>query len=302
MHKFLLRRYQSMNKIGIYYAYWCKDWDADFSYYASKVSKLGFEIFEVNADAVINMSDTVRQNLKDLVKKKNLEMTFCMGLANKYDISVADESIRRRGIEYLKRTIEMVSTMGGKKLSGILYAAWNPVLPKGDFNKAAFTERSVESMKEIVKTAENSGVYCNVEVVNRFEQFMLNTCEEAFDYVKMVNSPNIKILLDTYHMNIEEDSIEEAIIKAGNKLGHLHVGENNRKPPGQGGHIPWGEVVSAIKKINYEGNIVMEPFIMPGGEVGRDIKVWRDMSVGIDFDEKAKEALVFIKENLKNLM
>jgi len=72
-----------VNKIGIYYAYWCKDWDTDFSYYASKVSRLGFDIFEVNADAVMNMSDTARQNLKNLVKKENLEMTFCMGLANK---------------------------------------------------------------------------------------------------------------------------------------------------------------------------------------------------------------------------
>ena len=289
-----------MNKIGIYYAYWCKNWNTDFSYYASKVSRLGFDIFEVNADAVMDMSDTARQNLKNLVKKENLEMTFCMGLANEYDISVADENIRRRGIEYLKRIIEVVSKMGGQKLSGILYGAWNPVLPEGDFNKTAFTERSVESMKEVIKTAENSGVYCNVEVVNRFEQFILNTCEEAVDYVRIVDSPNIKILLDTYHMNIEEDSIKEAIIKASNKLGHLHIGENNRKPPGEGGHIPWNEVVSAIKKINYEGNIVMEPFIMPGGEVGRDIKVWRDMSIGIDFDKKAKEALIFIKEKLKN--
>jgi len=290
----------SVNKIGIYYAYWCKDYDADFSYYASKVSKLDFDVFEVNADAVMNISSTARQNLKELIKKENLEMTFCMGLANKYDISVADESIRRRGIDYLKRIIEMVSIMGGKKLSGILYAAWNPVLPERDFDKAAFTERSVESMKKVIKTAEDFGVYCNVEVVNRFEQFILNTCKEAVDYLKMVDSPNIKILLDTYHMNIEEDSIEDAIIKAGNTLGHLHIGENNRKLPGQGGHIPWDEVVHGIKKINYEGNIVMEPFIIPDGEVGRDIEVWRDMSIGIDFDEKAKEALTFIREKLRN--
>ncbi len=291
-----------MNKIGIYYAYWCKDWDADFSYYALKVSKLGFEVFEVNADAIMKMSNTAQQNLKDLVKTENLEMTFCMGLANEYDISVADENIRRRGIEYLKRIIEMVSIMSGEKLSGIIYAAWNPVLHKGNFDKTAFTERSVESMKEVIKTAENSGVYCNIEVVNRFEQYILNTCGEALNYIKMVDSPNIKILLDTYHMNIEEDTIGGAIIKAGNKLGHLHIGENNRNLPGQGGHIPWDEVVSAMKKINYEGNIVMEPFIMPGGEVGKDIKVWRDMSIGIDFDKKAKEALIFIREKLKNSM
>ena len=289
-----------MNKIGINCAYWYKDWDIDFSYYALKASNLDFDVFEIDSNAVMNISSMARQNLKELVKKKDLEMTFGMGLPNKYDISVADESIRKRGIDYLKRIIEMVSTMGGKKLSGVLYAAWNPVLPEVDFDKVAFTERSIESMKKVIKTAEDFGVYCNVEGVNRFEQFMINTCDEAIEYVEKVNSPNLKIHLDTFHMNIEEDNIEDAIVKAGNLLGHLHIGENNRNLPGQGGHIPWDEVVHGIKKINYEGDIIMEPFIIPGGEVARDVKVWRNMRIGIDFDEKAKEALTFIREKLRN--
>jgi len=291
-----------VNKIGINCAYWCKDkdWDIDFSYYALKASKLGFDVFEIDSNAVMNMSSMARQNLKELVKKKNLEMIFDIVLPNKYDISVADEDIRKRGIDYLKRIIEMVSTMSGKKLSGVFYAAWNPVLPEGVFDKVAFTERSIESIKKVIKTAEDFGVYCNVEVVNRFEQFMMNTCDEAVEYVEKVNSPNLKIHLDTFHMNIEEDNIEDAIVKAGNLLGHLHIGENNRNLPGQGGHIPWDEVVHGIKKINYEGDIVMEPFIIPGGEVAREVRLWRNMRIGINLDEKVKEALTFIREKLRN--
>ncbi|MGD2165131.1 MAG: sugar phosphate isomerase/epimerase family protein, partial [Anaerolineae bacterium] len=137
-----------------------------------------------------------------------------------------------------------------------------------------------------------------VEVVNRFEQFLLNTCEEALAYVEAVESPNLKIMLDTFHMNIEEDLIGEAIQRAGSALGHVHVGENNRMPPGYG-HIPWGEVGNALRTIDYQGYVVMEPFVVPGGDVGRDIKVFRDMSVGLDLDAEARKALMFIRGVLK---
>jgi len=98
-------------------------------------------------------------------------------------------------------------------------------------------------------------------------------------------------------MNIEEDTIEEAIKTAGKHLGHVHIGENNRKPPGQG-HIPWKELGGALKDISYQGAVVMEPFLIPGGQVGRDIKVWRDMSIGVDMDAEARNALLFMREVL----
>jgi D-psicose/D-tagatose/L-ribulose 3-epimerase len=288
-----------VNKIGIYYAYWCKNWDADFYHYVKKVSELGFDICELNSDAVLAMSKNERQKVKEVSKKENIELTFCMGLANEYDISVPDKSIRENGIEYLKRNIEMIYEMGSNQLSGILYAAWNPILPEKTFDKVVYRDRSIESMKEVIETAQNYGVYCNIEVVNRYEQFILNTCNEAIEYVNMVDSPNIRILLDTYHMNIEEDSIETAIINAGDKLGHLHIGENNRKPPGRGGHLNWQELFSALAKIGYTGNIVMEPFVREGGEIGEDIRIWRNLLNGGDMDKEAKAALEFIKSIMK---
>jgi len=81
-------------------------------------------------------------------------------------------------------------------------------------------------------------------------------------------------------------------------LGHFHVGENNRMPPGFG-HIPWAEIGAALRKIKYQGYVVMEPFLMPGGQVGRDIKVFRDLSINLDLDEEARKALLFMRGVLK---
>jgi D-psicose/D-tagatose/L-ribulose 3-epimerase len=98
-------------------------------------------------------------------------------------------------------------------------------------------------------------------------------------------------------MNIEEDSFEQAIITAGNMLGHFHVGETNRKPPGRG-RIPWDEVMGALDKVSYKGPIVMEPFLMPGGTVGRDIRVYRDILKGANLDEEARIACAFIRSRI----
>jgi D-psicose/D-tagatose/L-ribulose 3-epimerase len=100
-------------------------------------------------------------------------------------------------------------------------------------------------------------------------------------------------------MNIEEDSIGHAVEKAGKHLGHVHIGENNRTPPGSGnGHIPWDELVHAIKKVDFKDYVVMEPFTVPGGEVGRDIRVYRDLRVS-DLDQEAKNAVQFIRSKLQ---
>jgi D-psicose/D-tagatose/L-ribulose 3-epimerase len=152
-------------------------------------------------------------------------------------------------------------------------------------------------MREVIKSAEDFGLTCNVEVLNRYEQFMLNTCEEAVEYVRAVDSPNIKIHLDTYHMNIEEDHFDKAIVTAGEHLGHFHVGENNRRLPGKG-HIPWDEVFQALKKIDYTGNIVIEPFIQHEGAVAQSVKLWRDIKKDDDLYLEARKCREFLEAHL----
>lgn len=286
-----------MNKIGIYYAYWTHNWDADFVPLVAKAAGLGFDILEVHSGTVANMNNSDRDSLKSAAEKAGIELTYCIGLTKEYDIASEDRQTRDRGVDFLKKQAQMLKYMGAKVMGGIIYSSWPGSLPEGVTDKRPFIERSIKCMKEAIKTAEDCGVIFNVEVVNRFEQYMMNTCQEALEYIEMVGSPNCKILLDTFHMNIEEDSFYDAIVEAGNKLGHFHIGETNRRAPGRG-RIPWDEIAAALKAANYKDAVVMEPFLVPGGEVGRDISVYRDLSVGIDLDAEAKRALEFMREKL----
>jgi len=287
-----------MSKVGIFYAYWTHDWDADFHPFVDKAADLGFDVLEVNGGTVANMTPEERRALKAHADDRNIALSYCIGMPAEYDIAAQDRSVREAGIAFLTRMAEAIGEMGGGNLGGVLYSYWPATMPEGETDKRPYTERSVESMKIAIKAAEDNNVVFSMEVLNRFEQFILNTCEEGVDYVKAVGSPNAKVLLDTFHMNIEEDFAGEAILEAGDHLGHLHIGENNRMPPGYG-HIPWTEIGDALRKIDYHGYVVMEPFLMPGGEVGRDIKVYRDLSVGLDLDEEARLALQFMKGVLK---
>lgn len=109
----------------------------------------------------------------------------------------------------------------------------------------------------------------------------------------------MNILLDTFHMNIEEDNIPGAIRRAKNRLAQLHVGEGNRKLPGEGS-LPWSEIGKALRDINFNKGIVMEPFLLMGGEVGKDIKVWRDLSNGAtaqEMNDRIAKSLQFLKKN-----
>lgn len=286
-----------MNKLGIYYAYWTQEWDVDFNPYVDKVAELGFDVLEVNAGTIATMSSDERKKLKGHADARQIGLSYCVGLPSKFDVASEDASVRKNGIQFLGEITRGIGEMGGGRLSGILYSSWPMLMPEGVTDKRPFLDRSVDSMKEAIKTAEDNQVIFNMEVVNRFEQYLLNTAAEAVDYVKRVDSPNAKILLDTYHMNIEEDTIAAAIETAGSYLGHIHLGENNRKPPGYG-HIPWSELTCALKQIDYQGWMIMEPFLRPGGQVGRDIRVWRDVGEGMDLDREAYKAVRFMRDRL----
>jgi D-psicose/D-tagatose/L-ribulose 3-epimerase len=289
-----------MNKVGIYFAYWTRDWSADYVHYIEKVSKLGFDVLELAAGCLVEMPKFKRDDIKKAAEDKGIELTYCIGLPGNKDIASENVQIRCDGIDFVKKILDAIYQMQGKIFGGINYSCW-PGIPSADVvDKRPYLERSINSMKTIIKTAEDYGITYCVEIVNRFEQFLLNTAAEGVDFANEVGSPNIKLLLDAFHMNIEEDSFREAINTAGDKLGHFHIGECNRKVPGRG-RIPWNEIMQGLNDINYKGRIVMEPFVKMGGEVGRDIKVWRDLSNGANenqLDLDAKWSLDFIRSEI----
>lgn len=285
-----------MNKTGIYFAYWEREWNADYCSYINRVKKLGFDCLEVEAGSLLEMKEEERKRIRDTAEREGIELTYCIGLPPKYDVASENAEVRKVGIAYLNRLFSMIHSMGGGMLGGIIYSCWPFAGASWEYKKAA-RQRSIDSVREAAKTAEEFRITCCLEVVNRFEQCILNTAQEGVDFVNEVGSEYVKLLLDTFHMNIEEDSIGDAIRLADGKIGHFHIGECNRKVPGKG-HMPWKEIFSALKDINYQEKIVMEPFVKPGGQVGSDIKMYRDLSAGAteeQMDMAAGEALAFIR-------
>ena len=283
-------------RIGIYYAYWTQNWDADFVPFVHKVKSLGFDVLEVNAGTVTRMNNGERDRLKNAAHEAGIELTYCIGLTHEFDIASASAQVRKDGIAFLQDMARMLKYMGNRQLGGIIYSSWPGKLPVGEDKRTA-VDRSIASMREAVKVAEECDACFNVEVVNRFEQYIMNTADEAVEYVERVGSPNCRVLLDSFHLNIEEDNIRQAILTTGDKLGHFHIGETNRRAPGRG-RMAWDEIFGALREINYTGIISMEPFLMPGGEVGRDISVYRDLRDGLDLDSEARRALEFVRQKL----
>lgn len=264
-----------MNKLGIFMNFWEKKWNADYRYYIDKVKRIGYDILEFQAQPLLDMSDEDCRAIKRYADDKGIDLSYSLGLSMDYDVSSADDAVRAAGVRYLSDIVRKIAVMDGKLFSGVTYAGWG--IPREFIDEAAKKarfDRSVDSMRKVMKVAESEGVTVCVEAVNRFESPVINTAVEAIAYADAVASPNIGIHLDTYHMNIEENSLRDAILLVGKRLTHFHTGENNRNVPGRG-HINWDEVFSALSEIGYKNAIVSEPFLMMGDEVGYDIRVWR---------------------------
>jgi D-psicose/D-tagatose/L-ribulose 3-epimerase len=288
-----------MNPIGIHFGYWTQSWSSEPLQFIARAQKCGFDILEISASTVTRMTAQERDVLKGAAADASLDLTYSIGLKEDTDLTSEYAAVRNNGISFLKEVSQAMKQMGGTVISGINYSTWPRKLAPNE-DKRVLTDRAVEGVREVIKAAEDCGVIFCLEVVNRFEQFIMNTAEEGIAFAERVGSPNCKLLLDTFHMNIEEDSLSGSILETGTWLGHFHIGETNRRPPGRG-RIPWGEVFGALRQINYQGGIVMEPFLVPGGEVGRDISVYRDLLGSGDLDEEAASSVQFVRSELKKL-
>lgn len=283
-------------KVGTYFAYWANEWKVSYFDYLQKAKNCGFDVLEIST-GILDLKDSEIKELRDRAKDMGLILTMGFGPPKEYDMSSSDESVRRHGIEHMKRVFQVMDKADIRKIGGAIYAYW-PADFSQPIDKLKALEQSIKSTKELADTAQNYAIDINCEVLNRFEQYLLNDAAEGVAFVRAVDKPNVKVMLDTFHMNIEEDDFAPAIRSCEGLLGHFHIGEANRKVPGPG-RMPWQDIAQALKDINYDGYVVMEPFVLPGGGVGQDIKVWRDLSDQADaakLDEDIAASVRFVRE------
>lgn len=288
-------------KYGICYCYWSKNWEGnDYPKYIERARKCGFDALEIFYSRTLTMPQSEVDEILAACKANDVELYISGGFGPEYDLASFDESTRQTGVKNSITLLKAMARLGAKNFSGINYAPWC----KFDtaFEKAKATETAAKSLREIGKACADYDFSWNMEVVNRFEGYLLNVADEAIALCDMVDSPNINILLDTFHGMIEEDDMAGAIRAVGKaRLGHYHMGSNNRRPP-RPGFLPWQDIVNALKDIGYDRCISFEPLVRTGGTVALEGgNVWRPMLEDNDDEAALDRGIIEAREFIQGL-
>ena len=287
-------------KQGIRCSYWGKPADTSPMYFIDKGKRLGFDIVELEAGMLMARDAAQLRELRQYALDREISLTVGGGSLRSLSLCDRVPEVRDAGIVWRSRLMEKMEQADIQIFCGPMHAYW-PYDFSETVHKAEERARSVGSMQRLSKIAENHGVFLCVEAVNRFENPILNTAAEGVAFCRDVGSRHARLLLDTFHMNIEEDNIPAAIRLAGPYLGHLHTGESNRKVPGKGS-LPWREICEALLDIGYEGAAVMEPIVRNDGESAQSFRVWRMLAEGGEekMDQDAAEAVRFLRTVYNN--
>lgn len=205
-----------------------------------------------------------------------------------------DAAVRSKGVELTKKTLDCCAALGAETLVGPYHSAL------GYFSGAGPTADEwswgVDSMRQVAEHAGQVGVNLGVEALNRFECYLLNTHGDAARFVREVDHPACGMMYDTFHSNIEEKSVTEAVKAGGDKLIHIHISENDRSTPGSGA-VRWDENFDAITSSGYDGWLVIEAFGLALPEIAAATKIWRRMYK--DEITLATEGLQFMKAEIE---
>lgn len=185
-----------------------------------------------------------------------------------------DAEIRRAAVKHLKSAVDCCAAMGATHLCGPFHSAI------GEFTGQGRTDDEwkwgQEVLSEVADHAQQNNVTLVVEYLNRFECYFLNCAEDAGRFVREVGHSHLKTMYDTFHANIEEKDINAAVNSMADQMVHVHISENDRSTPGEGG-VNWDASFDALKEVNYDGWLMIEAFGLALPELAAATKIWRRM-------------------------
>lgn len=259
----------------------------------TKFKKWGFDTVELPVESPEHIDPAKVKAAADKAGLAIGSVCACMGPGRDFRGTGVEQ---KTAMAYCKALIDQMVVMGCPSLIGPVYS----VVGKADAVEPAQQKKEfalvVKNLKVLAKYAADRGVQICVEPLNRFETDFLNTCDQGLKLIKAVGSPALKLHLDTFHMNIEEKDSAAAIVKAGKLLGHFHACGSGRGTPGHD-HIQWGPIVAALKKVKYQGDVVIESFTTDVKVIARAAAIWRKIEP--TRDEIAVKGLKFLRSVLK---
>jgi D-psicose/D-tagatose/L-ribulose 3-epimerase len=279
-------------KIGISAFAWTADFMSQHLSFLPRIKEMGL------AGVEIPMFDPTKlpvEGIRRACEQNDLECTVCAILPPDVNPIAEDREMRRQSYRHLANCIEISAEMGAKLLGGPLYAPIGYLpshRPSADeFNWA------VEAFQSLGPLLDSNQMTLSIEPVNRSETFFLRTAAEAKHLCEAVGHPRIGVTIDTFHANIEEKSIVEAIQSLGPHLMHLHMSENDRGLLGQG-HVDFPGVVAALEDSGYQGYLMIEGFGYNEQEKSAPGYLWANVAVSPE--ELARKGLQYLRTFLSS--
>ncbi|MBB3111044.1 D-psicose/D-tagatose/L-ribulose 3-epimerase [Paenibacillus phyllosphaerae] len=272
-------------KLGIHAYAWCSEWSDATIGLIDRTAGLELDFIEIPLMTLDRFDPAaVKKRLADA----GLDAVTSTVLLRGTDITSPDADVRANGIAYLKDCVRATAAMGLTSFSGVVYA--EHVKETNDRPTAREWELAAEGLREAAKIGQEYGVLIGLEPVNRYESNLINTCEQALALKRMIGEPNIRLHLDTYHMNIEEKSFYGATKAAGGDLIHYHLCENDRGIPGTG-LVDWNSIFKALGELDYRGYAALESFV----DTTDNMKTWVWRQLAPDGDTLVREGVAYIR-------
>jgi len=262
---------------------------------APRLAAWGFDLMELPVE---HPGDWDPDRTAELLAEYDLGATVCAVMPPGRELAAADDATIRETSDYLRRCIDVAATVSGEPygvVAGPMYTSVGRLWRLDDGERAALLRRLVRSLAPLAEYAGEHGVMLAVEPLNRFETSVLNTAEQALELVEMVDSPALGILLDTFHMNIEEKDLAAAVRTVGGRLAHFHACGSDRGTPGAD-HIDWNGISGALDGIGYRGPVCIESFTAANETIATAAAIWRPLAA--TQDEIATGGLAFLRWTL----
>ena len=281
------------NSLGVHALVWVDSWHKESARTAMGGARgCGYDRLEI---PLLESWDIDAAMTRDLLAEHDLAMTGNLFLTAETDITSEDPTIVAAGLERLLGGADLVRDVGGDYLCGTVYSMLgkydHPPTAKGTANCVAVLQQVADRLGE-------SGIHLGLELCNRYETNLLNTAVQALALMEDIDRPNVRVHLDTYHMNIEETDMVMPVLACEDKLGYVHIGDSHRGYLGSGG-VDFGAFFRALIHIGYQGPITFESFssAVLAPDLTNALCIWRDL--WSDSEDLAGHAQRFISAQLQ---
>jgi D-psicose/D-tagatose/L-ribulose 3-epimerase len=277
-------------KFGVNTFIWSGQYDRTVEAQLPLIKENGFDGIEV---PLFWPAEFPAADIRRATTANGLECTACSVLLDGLNLISDDKQVRSKTRQHLKEAIRAVAETGVKVFAGPFYS---PVgyLPGRRRTSDEWTW-AVEAFQELGPVLAANGVTLAIEPLNRFETYFLNTAADAKALCDQVGHPNVGVLFDTFHANIEEKDISAGYRTVGSHLKHVHACENDRGTPGSG-HVEWPAVFQALQDMKYEGWLTIESFGFALADLSAAAAIWRDIERTPE--SIAFEGIRFLKRNM----